>query len=369
MILKNIELRNFRNYEKLKLDLSEKINIFIGDNGAGKTNFLESIYMLAITKSHRIYGDKNVIKDKKINSIIKGRIIEKSNLYDLEIYITNETKNVSIDNNKISYLSDYISKFNVILFSPDDLELIKGAPLIRRKFLDIEISQIDNSYIKFLIEYKKILKIRNNYLKSITEIKYDEIYLNILNEKFCTLSSIITVKRKQFIDKLNLQLNNYFYKIGGTFNLKLDYITNINYSSFDSETIKKELFTKIKKDLKKEIKMNKTLYGIHRDDFIFLGNDKDIIFFGSQGQMRIAILALKLSEIKLFQLVKGVLPILLLDDIFSELDITKRNNILNCFDENIQIIITTTDLENIEDNLIKKAKIYKVYDETIEGVN
>ena len=367
MLLNNITLVNFRNYEKVSIDFSNNINILIGDNAQGKTNILESIYVLAITKSHRSLNDINLIKNNKEFCKLKGKIRVNGISRNLEFFLSNKEKRVSINNKQIRRLTDYISNFNIILFTPDDLELIKGSPSVRRKFLNIEIGQLDNHYLNILNDYNKLLKTRNEYLKiNIKKNKLNINYLNALTDKIIEKALYIYQKRFEFINQLNKYVNNIYYDITKNGNLQLKYINNLSIDNYDSEKIKKILYEKFNQNLEKEKILGVTLFGPHKDDIIFKLDDNDIKIYGSQGQQRSCILALKLSEISIFKEITKENPIVLLDDVFSELDDIKKNNLIKYFNDDIQIVITTTDLKEIKKELLNNSCIYKVENGTIE---
>ena len=355
MKLQKIYLKNYRNYDDILLELNNNLNIIIGDNAQGKTNLLESIYVLAVTKSFLSINDKNLINFNSRYSMIKG-IVDYNGSYDeLELLINENGKVVKINKKEIKKLSDYISKMNVILFSSDSIRIFKDSPNSRRKYFNIEISQINKKYLKLLSDYNTILRQRNEFLKVININKEkDMMYLSILNEKYALLSLEIYNYRKKFIDDINMYLGNSFKYIAGYDNLVIKYASN--FSNFDNKTF----LEKLNDNLNRDIQYKMTLIGPNRDDFYFLLGDKNLSLYGSQGQIRSAVLALKLSEVKLFNNITGDTPILLLDDMFSELDINKRNNILKYLDRNIQTIITTTDIKNINEKIKEKANVYEI---------
>lgn len=367
MILKNISLINFRNYSKVELDLCNKINILIGDNAQGKTNILESIYVLGITKSHRSSIDNNLIKNTEDFCKIKGKVITNNISKNLEFFLSNREKKVYINKNQIRKLTDYISKFNIIIFTPDDLDIIKGSPNIRRKFLNIEIGQIDNKYLNVLNDYNRLIKTKNEYLKQLNISKTkDYRFLNVLNEKIIEKALYIYKSRFEFIDLINKKLDIIYKDITGDKGLKLEYLNNIGVNKYDKDNITNNLISKFNNNIKREIMLGVTLYGPHKDDFSFILNDNDIKLFGSQGQQRSCILSLKLSEIDIFIEKTKEKPILLLDDIFSELDDNKKNNIIKHINSDIQTIITTTDLNQINEELLIDAYIYKIKNGEVE---
>jgi len=367
MILKELKLVNFRNYKKLKLKLGKNINIFIGNNGQGKTNILEAIYILAITKSHRFGDQNNLIKKGEEVSKISGTLNKNKIISDLEIIISKNKKNVSINKTNIKKISDYITNMNVIIFTPDDLELLKGSPQVRRNFLNIEISQLDKEYIKNLNEYNKILKIRNEYLKTlyINNIS-DKRYLDIITDKLIDKAIYVYKKRKEFIDIINNNIGDIYYKITNIDDLYIKYDTFLDIKEFTDLEIRNILNNKYKKNYQKEIGQGMTLYGPHRDDFSFYINDDNLKIFSSQGGQRLAVICLKLSEIELFKDKTSYNPILLLDDIFSEIDSKKRNKLIKFINNDIQTIITTTDIKNINKKLLENSKVFEVFSGNIE---
>lgn len=359
MVIDKIHLKNYRNYNDICLKLNPKLNIIIGNNAQGKTNLLESIYVLSITKSYFHINDKNLIKIDKDFSILEADVIKDDSLKNLKIFINNKGKKVLINGKEIKKLSDYISNLKVVIFSPDSIRMLKDGPSVRRKFLNVEISQISEKYIKVLMDYNNLIIQKNEYLKVSTN--KDLNYLDILNEKLSDFGSQIIYYRLKFIEKINYYIDDIFFKITNLKGLKIKYISNIDIS-FDINTLKENFLNKLKKNFDKELNYKMSLLGPHRDDFIFILNNSNLALYGSQGQNRCAILALKLAEVKIFSILCNDYPILLLDDIFSELDIFKRNNLINYINDDVQTIITTTDINLINNKLIEKASIFEIND-------
>lgn len=358
MWIKNIELKNYRNYDSLNINFNNNLNIIIGDNAQGKTNLLESIYVLAVTKSFLSNNDKSIIKFNNHYTKIRGTIKEKYNINILEFLINDNGKSVKMNNKEIKKLSDYISIMNVIIFSSNDIINFKDSPLSRRKYFNIQISQIDKKYLKFLNDYNITLRQRNEYLKILDIKKENDIrYFNILTDKYIELSIIVSKYRNKYINDINYYLNDIFEFITGINGLGIIYVSNLNFTNDFNENMLKK---KINDSFNREIQYKTTLFGPNRDDYIFILNGKNLSLFGSQGQIRSAVLALKLAEVKLFYNITKEEPILLLDDIFSELDIKKRNNVLRYLNNNIQTIITTTDINNIDRNIRKRANVYNI---------
>ena len=367
MIINSLKLKNFRNYEDLNIKFNEKLNIIIGNNAQGKTNILEAIYYLSITKSNFSINDKNCINKNKLFSKIIGNIKDINGNKQLQILINDNGKKLEINNKEIKRHSEYIGNLKVIIFNPDDVRLIKETPSNRRRFINIEISQLYEKYINILNEYNLVLKQRNEYLKIIKSGKFDEVYFDILNDKLIDLSYEIYKYRIDFINHLNKYISDTFKDISDYEGLSIKYLPNVDINDFSK--IKKIMAEKLKSNFEREVFMGNTLIGPHRDDFSFKLDDNDLLIYGSQGQIKMAILALKLAEINVFKDICGEYPVLLLDDLFSELDVEKRNKVINFLNRDIQTIITTTDLKNIDKRLIRKAIIFKIADAKIVETN
>ena len=360
MILKKIKVVNYRNLVKQEVNFSNNINIFIGDNAQGKTNLLESIYFLALTKSYRT-NDINLINKDSISTKIKGDIRDSGIFKTLSVELSDSNKKVKINNNEISKISDYITNLNVVLVSPEDINILQGTPAERRNFLNIELSQISKNYIKKYNEFNKILKIRNNYLKMCYgNLNTDKRYLDSLTENLIDREIDIYQERNNFINLINENVSNIYKDIIGISNFKIVYEPNIDLDNFDREYLKEKLTQKYNNSLNKEIENGMTLYGPHRDELKFLINNEDIKIYGSQGQQKVAIIALKLSEISIFKDITGTYPIILLDDVFSELDVKTRNKLIKYIPLDIQVIITTNDTKGLNKKFIDSAKIFNV---------
>ena len=344
------------------------MNLFIGDNAQGKTNILEAITMLALTKSHRIGISPNIIMFGKNKCRIEGVVKKDRIISKLMIEMTENDKKLFVNKTEIHKVADYISHLNVIVFSPDDLEIVKGSPSIRRNLLNIELSQISHDYLKYYNEYNKLLKTRNEYLKVLFQNSIaDQAYLDIITDKLIDRAILIYQKRKEYLDFINLSINHFFYEISNDNGISVKYIPNIEFDNYESETIRKKMKYIYKKNYMKELNYGMTIYGPHRDDFIFQYQEKDLKFFGSQGQQKLAVLSFKLSEIAIFRDYCGTNPVLLLDDIFSELDIKKRNRLLKLIHlEHIQSIMTTTDVKNIQKKYLEDAFVYYVKNGDVE---
>lgn len=367
MFLKSLELNNFRNISKSYFEFDKTINIFIGNNAQGKTNILESIYFLAITKSHRTNNELNLIKNNELYTKVQGVFDNDNNSTNyLSILLNEKGKKVSVNNIVQKKISNYLSRLNVIMFCPDDLEIIKGSPNVRRKFLNIELSQFRNDYVMLLKEYNQILKQRNEYLKQKNNAKFDRTYFDILTNNIIDKNIQLIKIRYDFIDKINNYLKDVFDNIAGMGTLKIKYKSFISENDLKRDDLKEFLLKKYNSIFTNEILQKTTLLGCHKDDFKMYLNNLDVTEFCSQGQQRLSILSLKLAEIEVFINEKNTKPVILLDDIFSELDEIKKNNIINYFKDDIQIFITTTDIKDINEDLKKKSDIYVVKEGKIE---
>lgn len=363
MILRKIKLINFRNYKSFNINFQKNINIIIGDNAQGKTNILESIYTLALTKSYRTTNDSNLIRLDQEKFIITGEIKDEKIFKKLSLELYKGNKVAKINDNVINKISDYVGNLYVILSSPDDLQMIKGSPSERRNFLNIEISQLSSNYIKKYNEFNKILKMRNDYLKLLfTNSLCDYNYLDILTNNLIEREIDIYIERYNFINKINDNITDIYKNITGIKDLKILYETNVEFNNYEPEYMKKTLLEKYRKNQQREISMGMTLYGPHRDDFTFLIDNNDIKIFGSQGQQKLAFIALKFAEILIFEEKTGTKPIILLDDIFSELDKTKKNKLIQYIDNDYQVIITSNDTKDISKKILNGASIFKIQD-------
>lgn len=360
MFLKNIKIKNFRNYESLNLNFLNGINIIYGNNAQGKTNLLESIYFLSFSKSHRSFIDNTLIKEKEQNAYISGVIEKNDSDYKLEIGFNNKDKKMKIDQVEIKKVSDYISLSNIIIFYPEDLNLIKGSPKDRRRFLNLEIGQIYPNYLDVVNDYSRLLKMRNEYLKKIKEnMPVDRNYFDILTSYLIDRAADIYILRNKFVKRLNEFTGDIYKDILDLSDFHIKYVTGLN-NIISLEQIKDELKAKFDSEKENEFRQAKTLFGPHLDDIEFYLGNKNLKFYGSQGQQRVAILALKLSELEVFTKYKDITPILLLDDVFSELDDIKKNNLLKYIDRDLQVFITTTELNSISPSLLERANKIKI---------
>ncbi|MCI5701925.1 MAG: DNA replication/repair protein RecF [Erysipelotrichaceae bacterium] len=361
MRIKSLKLLNFRNYKELNLDFSEGINIFIGENGVGKTNILEAIYVLSLTKSNRYGTNLDLINHQEESTSLIGEVDYLDYLKRYQVDISKNSKKVYINNQEIKRITDYISNFCVTTFMPSDIDIIKGSPSTRRNLLNIQIGELYNNYLKYVNEYNSLLKIRNDYLKKLNiNGNMDFKYLEVIDQKMIEISLKIYYFRYFYVSEINKIIPVVFKKITNISNLQLEYVNNLNLETYDEDKIKDLLKNKFKKNLNKEIILGMTLNGVHRDDLIFKINSYDAKIYASEGQQKMIVIAYKISELLLFKKIKREYPVLLLDDVFSEIDVKKRNNIIKYLKSDIQVIITTNDILNIDKSLVDEAKIFKI---------
>lgn len=361
MRLKSLNLINFRNYEEATIEFSPGINILVGNNGSGKTNILEGVYVLSLTKSNRYGKDEDLININANNLSITGEVVYDDYIKEYQVLMDKFTKRVYINHFQVKKIANYISNFCITSFLPNDIEIIKGSPSIRRNLLNIQIGQLYNHYLKYVNEYNSLLKIRNEYLKRLYINSFADFkYLEVINQKMLDVSLKIYYFRFFYLENINNILPGIYRKLSGQSSLKIEYFNNIGLSSYDEEQIKETLISKWKKNLNKEMQQGMTLTGLHRDDLIFLIDGKDARTFASQGQQRLIVIAYKIAELLVFKKIKGEYPVLLLDDVFSEIDIKRRNNIIKYLKQDMQVIITTTDLLDINEDLVNSAKVFSI---------
>ena len=348
MWIKKIKINNFRNYKNQEINLEKNINIFYGENAQGKTNIIEAIFLSSMGKSFRAKKDKEMIMLGEENSSIELEYEKTDRDGKIKIELGNK-KIVYINGIKIKKLSELLGKINVVIFTPDDINILKGGPQNRRRFLDIMISQLRPNYMYNLNLYLKTLEQRNNYLRQIKEENKNENMLDIWDEELANYAINIYNYRKEFIEKIKNKIKKTHGEItNNKEEIKIEYL---------SECISKEKYLDLLKQRRKlDIIKGYSTKGIHRDDFIIYINDKELSTYGSQGQHRTAILSLKLAELNIVKEEIGESPILLLDDFMSELDEKRRKNFLEKI-EDVQVIITCTEKIDIEN---KKILVYNV---------
>lgn len=356
MIIKSIELNNFRNYEVANIEFDKNINILYGDNAQGKTNLLEACYYSAISKSFKSNKDKEIIRFGQDYLSIKTIIDKNDREYAIDISINNNKKTIKVDNVKINKTSDLLGLLNVILFSPEDLNIIKNGPSERRRFFDNEISQIDRIYLSDLINYNKVLNNRNKLLRDIAFDNSIKDTLDVWDMQLVEYGKKIIKRRREFIDELKYYVKDKHFKIsGGKEELIINYEPSIDDMFFEDELINNR---------EKDLKYAQTSVGPHRDDISFKIDGIDIRKFGSQGQKRCSALSLKLSEIDIVSNIIKDKPVLLLDDVLSELDSNRQKFLLESISD-IQTIITCTGLDDFVNNRFDVNKVFNIVDGNI----
>lgn len=360
MIIKSLELENFRNYKTLSIDFDSGTNILYGDNAQGKTNILEAIFLSATTKSHKGSKDRDIINFAADEAHIRTYVVKDGLENRVDMHLRkSKSKGIAINGQKIKKAADLLGLLNVVFFSPEDLSIIKNGPAERRRFVDMELCQLDSSYLYHLNNYNKIVNQRNKLLK--------ELYLNpglkdtlsIWDSQLVSYGNKIIERRNVFVSQLNEIICEIHQKLsGGKEALKIVYEPDVVLEEFEK---------KLGASQEKDIKLKQTSIGPHRDDFSFIVGGVDLRKFGSQGQQRTAALSLKLSEIELVKKVTKDVPLLLLDDVLSELDSSRQNYLLNSIGD-IQTIITCTGLEEFVNNRFEINKVFEVSDAVVKKV-
>lgn len=358
MIIESLELKNYRNYEQLHMNFDQGTNLLYGDNAQGKTNILEAIYVCSTTKSHRGSKDKEIIGFGEQESHMKLNIKKDGVPYRIDMHLRmNKTKGVAINGIPIHKASELFGVVNVVFFSPEDLNIIKNGPSERRRFIDMELCQLNKLYVHSLVQYNKIIMQRNKLLKEISfKPEYEEM-LDIWDMQMVSYGREIINYREEFILTLNKIIKGIHYNLSGEKEeLFLKYQPNVESDDFEKS---------LKKYRMQDMKQKITLTGPHKDDIIFYVNKIDIRKYGSQGQQRTAALSLKLAEIEIVKKIVKDYPILLLDDVLSELDKSRQEHLLSVI-KHIQTIITCTGLEDFISRCFQIDKIYKVVSGTVE---
>lgn len=368
MFLKSLALQNYRNYPEFHLSTDAKVNVFIGPNAQGKTNLLESIYVMALTKSHRTHVDKELIRWGEPHTRLYAHVDKKYGETKLDLLISSQGKKAKINGLEQKKLSAFIGTLNVVMFAPEDLEIVKGSPGIRRRFMDMEIGQMAPSYLYDLNQFHKIIAQRNNLLKQLYGKTGSNLsILEIWDEQLATHSIKIMKKRQSFIEKLETWAQSIHSGItGGKEQLRVVYQPSLEFqASEDASVLFDRFMVKLTQVREQEIRRGTTLVGPHRDDVTFFINDKEVQTYGSQGQQRTTALSVKLAEIELIRDEVGEYPILLLDDVLSELDEYRQTQLIETFQDKVQTFITTTGIQSIEMNKLKNAAVFHVLNGTV----
>ncbi len=357
MIIDSIELKNYRNYDELHMKFSPGTNILYGNNAQGKTNILEAVYVCCTTKSHRGSKDREMIHFNEDESHIKLNVIKRDVPYRIDMHLKkNKAKGVAINGIPIRRASELFGIVNVVFFSPEDLNLIKNGPAERRKFIDLELCQLNKLYVHSLVSYNRILMQRNKLLKDLFFHPEYEETLDVWDMQLVQYGCELIKYREDFIRQLNEIIYGIHKKLSGDREeLRIVYDPNVSIENIEAE---------IRRSRAQDMKQKTTLTGPHRDDIGFYIGDIDIRRFGSQGQQRTAALSLKLAEIELVKKLVRDYPILLLDDVLSELDGERQNHLLSAI-RHIQTMITCTGLEDFVNNRFPIDQIFKVVEGTV----
>lgn len=363
MILQELHLKHFRNYDDLDVRFSPGINIFIGENAQGKTNLLEAIHVLALTRSHRTTKDRELIQWKFKRAFLSGLVQKKIDRVPLEIQLEQGGKRVKVNHLYQSRLSSYVGNLNVVLFAPEDLALVKGAPQIRRQFMNMEFGQMSSAYLYNVSHYHSLLQQRNQYLKQLRSGEQsDRVLLGVISDQLAHYGAEVVSARFQLLKRLEKWAEGLHEHISvQKEQLQLKYVTPLTIN--DEVTVadlEKELRQQLTANLEREITLGTTLTGPQRDDIHFIVNGQNVQHFGSQGQQRTTALAVKLAEIDLMKEQTGEYPLLLLDDVLSELDDDRQTHLLTAIQDKVQTFLTTTNLSGVARQLIKQPTIFRI---------
>lgn len=361
MIIKSLKLKNFRNYNFLSLDFDHATNIFYGDNAQGKTNILEAVYLSGTTKSHRGAKDRDMIQFDHEESHIET-VIEKNNVeFKIDMHLKkNSPKGIAINKISIRKASELFGVIHLVFFSPEDLNIIKNGPSDRRRFIDLELAQLDKLYLNDLSNYNRIINQRNKLLKDI--YSRDDLLptLEIWDMQLVEYGNKVMERREKFI----LQMNEIIAEVHGKLTGGKEHLSLIYEKSIGNMSLAEAVF----KNRERDIRMKSTSTGPHRDDICFKADGLDIRKFGSQGQQRTAALSLKLSEIELVKYLIKDTPVLLLDDVLSELDKNRQNYLLDSI-SNIQTIITCTGVDEFVNRRFLVNKLFHVHNGHVNREN
>lgn len=356
MFIKRLQMLNYRNYNVLDISLGPHVNVFMGDNAQGKTNILEGIYYCAFARSHRTSKDRELINWNSDNALLSVTVGRERLDKRIDISILKDGKKaIQINKIKIKKIGELFGNFNVVMFSPEDLKIIKDSPGVRRKFIDMELCQLNPKYYYNLVQYNKVLNERNSILRN-RNINKD--ILDIYDMQLVEFGYNIIMDRLEYIQKLNKYSTKIHSDItSGKEKIEFKYISTIK----DLENIKENFYSLLEKNRSRDCERGITSIGPHRDDFTVLINDIDTKSYGSQGQQRTAVLTIKFSSLKIIKELTGEHPVLLLDDVLSELDFSRKRYILSTIGD-IQTIITCTGIEDLYEYLDDKSKVFKVKD-------
>lgn len=361
MKINSLKLKNFRNYDFLDLEFDQATNIFYGDNAQGKTNILESLYLVGTTKSHRGTKDRDMIEFGQDEAHIETVIEKKGINYQIDMHLKkNSPKGIAINKMPIRKASELFGIVNIVFFSPEDLNIIKNGPAERRRFIDLELSQLDKVYLSNLANYNRIVNQRNHLLKEIGFKSGVMETLEIWEMQLVDYGNKIIERRQKFVEEMNEIISNIHKKLTGD----REHLQLIYEPSNGNLSLEKAL----EKNRERDMRIKSTSVGPHRDDICFMVGDLDIRKFGSQGQQRTAALSLKLSEIELVKRAINDTPILLLDDVLSELDKHRQNYLLDSIND-IQTLITCTGVDDFVNHRFSINKVFHVQNGQVEREN
>ena len=377
MKIKSLKLLYFRNYLSTNIEVHPSLNILVGNNANGKTNIIESIFCLALGKSYRTKSDSECIMFGETATAMSCIVNKNDRELDIMLGINNKGKSAKIAGIKKTKLTDFVGELNVVLFSPEDLQIVKGSPGLRREFMNREFYQFSRIYHKYYLMYQHLLKQRNSYLKDMRKNPKDEMslaYLETLTSQLAKVALYITKERVSFVQDISkLTYKNMLNISNGQETLKIKYKSSVldalNISEINDESFTEENLTKVmmKKSFD-DIMRGSTKIGPQHDDLEFYINDLDAKMYASQGQQRSIVLSLKLAEINYLKEKTGTYPVLLLDDVLSELDKNRQLKLLDAINENVQTFITTPSISDIKEDLLKKAKVFKIEDGNISEI-
>lgn len=360
MYIQALQLHNFRNYAHLDLSFHPGLTILTGENAQGKTNLLEAIFLLSLAKSHRTNHDGDLIQWGKEEAYLSAQIQTKNFEIPLEMRIHKKGKNVRVNYLEQKKLSEFIGKLNVVFFAPEDLQIVKGSPGLRRRFLDVELGQSHPFYLRTLLTYQRILKQRNRYLKDYgMSQQFDPLYYDILTQQFIETACQIIRFRLDFIEKISNLAQPLLWELSNQRDrLTMAYLPchlYLDYKQVDG--LETQFHTLLQKQITREKERGTTSIGPHRDDIAFYLDEKPANLYGSQGQQRTIILALKLAEVQLLKEITGEYPVLLLDDVLSELDEKRKHLLMQTIKDKVQTLLTTASIEGISSELLNQAHV------------
>lgn len=377
MKIKSLKLLYFRNYLSMNIEVHPSLNVLVGNNANGKTNIIESIFCLALGKSYRTKSDSECIMFGETATAMSCVVSKNNKNLDIMLGINNKGKSAKIAGVKKTKLTDFVGELNVVLFSPEDLQIVKGSPALRREFINREFYQFSRIYHKYNLMYQHLLKQRNSYLKDMRKNPKDEMaltYLETLTSQLAKVALYITKERVSFVQDISkLTYENMLNISNGQETLKIRYKSSVlealNIEDTDDEAFTEENLTNvIMRKSFDDIMRGSTKIGPQHDDLEFYINDLDAKMYASQGQQRSIVLSLKLAEINYLKEKTGTYPVLLLDDVLSELDKNRQLKLLDAINENVQTFITTPSISDIKEDLLKKAKVFKIENGNISEI-